>query len=82
MDGTGDHIKQSKSGSERHGSHVFFHMWKLDLKDKCIHKYIISFIYIYTYFKYVFLNMYIYKMFAIVRLFERIRGRWERKKEC
>jgi hypothetical protein len=39
MDGPGDHIKQSKTGSERQSLHVFAHMWKIDPKDKCIDKY-------------------------------------------
>jgi hypothetical protein len=34
--------------------HVFLHMWKLDLKDKCIHKYIHTHIY-----KHMCINMYI-----------------------
>jgi hypothetical protein len=37
MDGTGDHVKQSKAGSEGHRSHVPSHMWCLELKDKCVH---------------------------------------------
>jgi hypothetical protein len=41
MDGTGDHqVTQSKPGSERQSSHISSHMWKLNLKDKYIHKYI------------------------------------------
>jgi hypothetical protein len=40
MDATGDyHVNRSKLGSERQKSHVFSHMWKIDPKDKCIHKY-------------------------------------------
>jgi hypothetical protein len=40
MDGTRDHqIKQSKPGSERQRLRGFYHMWKIDPKDKCIHKY-------------------------------------------
>jgi hypothetical protein len=39
MDGTGDyHIKQNKPGLERQKLHVFSHMWKMDSKDKCVHK--------------------------------------------
>jgi hypothetical protein len=37
MDGTEEiHIKQSKPGSKSQRSHVFPHMWKLDLYIKCI----------------------------------------------
>jgi hypothetical protein len=40
MDGTGDHhVKQSKPGLERQRLHVFFHIWKIDPKDKHIHNY-------------------------------------------
>jgi hypothetical protein len=31
-------IMLSKSGSERQRPHVFFHMWKIDQKDKHVHK--------------------------------------------
>jgi hypothetical protein len=30
----------SKSGSEGQRSHIFPHIWKLNLKDKCINTYI------------------------------------------
>jgi hypothetical protein len=41
MNETGEHhVKQRKSGSKGQKSHVFPHMWKLDLKDTCVHKYI------------------------------------------
>jgi hypothetical protein len=60
MDGTeAHHIKPSKPSSERQRSHVFFHMWKLDLKDKHIHKYIHDHIY----------HVYIQNMFVIMGLF-------------
>jgi hypothetical protein len=50
MDGTGKHnVKRSKPDSGGHRSHIFSHMWKPDLKDKCIHKYISDHIYIYVY---------------------------------
>jgi hypothetical protein len=50
MDGTGDHhAKQRKAGSEGQRPHVLPYLWKLDLKDKCIHKYIHNLIYIHTY---------------------------------
>jgi hypothetical protein len=33
MNGTGDHqVKQNKSASERQISHIFSHIWNLDLK--------------------------------------------------
>jgi hypothetical protein len=32
-------VKRSKPGSERQSLHVFPHMWKIDPKDKHIHKY-------------------------------------------
>jgi hypothetical protein len=39
MNRTGDyHVKQSKPGSERQSMPVFFHMWKIDTKDKFIHR--------------------------------------------
>jgi hypothetical protein len=48
VDETGDHhVKQSKLGSKGQRLHVFPHMWKLDLKDKCTHKYICDIYYIY-----------------------------------
>jgi hypothetical protein len=34
MGGTGDHVKQNESYSERQIHHTFFHMQKLDLKGK------------------------------------------------
>jgi hypothetical protein len=35
MDGSRDHhVKQSKPGSERQISHIFFHVWDLDLKTQ------------------------------------------------
>jgi hypothetical protein len=39
---------QSKTDSERQSLHIFFRVWKLDLKDKGVHKYINDCIYIYT----------------------------------
>jgi hypothetical protein len=47
-------------------------MWKLDLKDTCIYKYIYDYIYIHTYIE---------NMFVIVGLFKGNRGRQERKRE-
>jgi hypothetical protein len=43
-------VKWCKPGSGQR-SHVFTHMWKLDLKDKHIHKYIngLTYIYVHTY---------------------------------
>jgi hypothetical protein len=41
-------IIMSKPGSEGQRLHVFPCMWKLDLKDKYIHKYIYDQIYIHT----------------------------------
>jgi hypothetical protein len=40
MDGTGEHIKLSKPGSEGQRLHDFPHMLNLDLNDKGTHKYI------------------------------------------
>jgi hypothetical protein len=38
MDRTEDHhIKRRKPDSEEQRSHIFPHMWKVDLKDKYIH---------------------------------------------
>jgi hypothetical protein len=34
----GHHVKWSKPGSERKRPHVFSHTWKVDPKDKHIHK--------------------------------------------
>jgi hypothetical protein len=34
----GHHVKWSKPGSENQRPHVFSHMWKIDPKDKQIHK--------------------------------------------
>jgi hypothetical protein len=46
---TGDHhVKRSKPGSERQKLHISPHIWKLDQKDKCIHKYNVI-LYIITY---------------------------------
>jgi hypothetical protein len=40
MDGSREHhVKWSKLGSKSQRSYVFPHMWKLDLKVKCTHKY-------------------------------------------
>jgi hypothetical protein len=38
MDTIGGHVKWSKPGSEKQRLHVFLHMWKIDPKDKHIHK--------------------------------------------
>jgi 16S rRNA A1518/A1519 N6-dimethyltransferase RsmA/KsgA/DIM1 with predicted DNA glycosylase/AP lyase activity len=39
MDATGGHhVKRIKPGSERPRPHVFSHMWKIDPKEKHIHK--------------------------------------------
>jgi hypothetical protein len=48
MDVKGYHIKQNKPGSEEQRCYVFPHMWKLDLKYKCIHKYIYDLVHTYT----------------------------------
>jgi hypothetical protein len=49
MDGTGaHHVKLGKPDSERQRSYVFFHMWKIDPNDKCIHKHKHDNMYIYT----------------------------------
>jgi hypothetical protein len=34
----GHHVKSSKPGSDRQRPHVSSHLWKIDPKDKCIHK--------------------------------------------
>jgi hypothetical protein len=60
MDGTGDqHVKWRKPGSEGQSSYVFPQMWKLDLKDKCIHE-------IYKW-SYVYRHMYICAYICIYR---------------
>jgi hypothetical protein len=39
MDAVREHlVKCSKHGSERQRQHIFSHMWKIDPKDKHIHK--------------------------------------------
>jgi hypothetical protein len=39
MVATGEyHVKSGKPASERQRPHVFSHMWKIDPKDKHIHK--------------------------------------------
>jgi hypothetical protein len=35
------HIEQSKSDSKGQRSHIFHHMWNLDIWDKCTHTYMI-----------------------------------------
>jgi hypothetical protein len=50
VNGTGDfHVRQRKSVSEEQRSHVFPHMWKPVLEDKCIFKWSYVYIYIYIY---------------------------------
>jgi hypothetical protein len=34
----GHNVKLSNSGSGKQRLHVFSHMWKIEPKDKCIHK--------------------------------------------
>jgi hypothetical protein len=53
-------------------------MWKLDLKYKCIHKYIYDLINIYIYRK---REMERDNLAVIVGLFEGTSRRWERKRE-
>jgi hypothetical protein len=39
MDAIGElHVKCGKLGSERQRPHIFLHMWKIDPKDKHIHR--------------------------------------------
>jgi hypothetical protein len=65
MDGTGDYVvKQSKLGSEGQKSH-FLPMWKLDLRDRYLHKY-----------KHDLTQ----KMFLIVGLFERTKEAGQEKR--
>jgi hypothetical protein len=72
MDGTEDyHVRQSKPGSERQRSHVFSHMWKLDLKNKCIYKCVYDLTH--TCVK----KIYIY----LEREHCKTMGRWEKKRE-
>jgi hypothetical protein len=41
MDGTGEHhAKKNELGSKDERSHIFLHMWKLDLYVQCMYKYI------------------------------------------
>jgi hypothetical protein len=43
-------------------SHIFPHKWKLDLKDKCVHKYIDGLTYIYVCILYIlYAHTYIYR---------------------
>jgi hypothetical protein len=68
-DRTGDHhVKRSKPGSERQSSRIFSHMWKIDQKDKHIHK-----------CKYYHIYIERENMFSIVGLFDETKGRRERK---
>jgi hypothetical protein len=64
----------SKEISNCERVHVFYPMWKVGLKDKYTHKCIHGHIYIYRKRKGE-------NMFVIVRLSERTRGKWERKRE-
>jgi hypothetical protein len=73
MNRIGDHnVKWSKPRREIQRSYVFSHMWKLELKDKGIYEYIHDHICIYLYRE---------TMFVIVGMFERTRGRWNKKVE-
>jgi hypothetical protein len=49
MDGTGEHqVKQSSPGSKGQRAYTFPHMWKPDIKNKCIHKYMILYTHMYV----------------------------------
>jgi hypothetical protein len=56
-------VLENKTFSQR--PHIFPHMWKLDLKDKCMHKYI---------------HYHTHNMFTVVGLFEGTKGKQERKR--
>jgi hypothetical protein len=61
-DVTGDHhIKLSTPGLEGQRSHVFPHMWRLDLKDKGIHKYIHDHIYTHVHIAYTCIYMCVWR---------------------
>jgi hypothetical protein len=60
-------ILSEVSQVQKDKGYIFFpHVWKLYMKDKCIHKYIHDYTYIYIYIT--------YKMFVIVKLFEGTGG--------
>jgi hypothetical protein len=70
MDRTREHhVKQSKPGSERQRLRVFFHMWKTDLKDKCIYK-----------CKHDHIHIYMENMCVIVGLFGGTQKEKEKKR--
>jgi hypothetical protein len=70
MDAIWGHVMWSKPGSETQRSHVFFHMWKIEPKDKHIHK-----------TKHDYIQTYMKNMFIIVGLLYGTWGRKERKRE-
>jgi hypothetical protein len=76
----GYHVKQSKPTSERQRSHIFSHMWKMDPKDKCIHKYKHDQICIYVRMN-IYAHTHMHNMFPLVGLFKGTWGRRERKRE-
>jgi hypothetical protein len=67
MDGNEEHhLKWSKPGSKGQSLHGFPHLWKLDLKEKCIQKYMYYPIYgIYIWNPYIFDNIYMWERWYI-----------------
>jgi hypothetical protein len=66
MDAIGGHVKLSKASSGRQRPHVFSHTWKIDTKDKYIHKN-----------KHDHVQTYMYNMFVTELLY----GTWGRRKK-
>jgi hypothetical protein len=64
MDGNGGH----ETGSERKRLPVFSHIWKIYLKDKCIHRN-----------KHDHIHIYIENIFVIVEVHSGTRGRKEKR---
>jgi hypothetical protein len=64
-------VMLSKPGSERQRSNVLSQKWKIDPKNKCIHKY-----------KHDHIDVYRENMFVMEGLFEGTKGRRKRKREC
>jgi hypothetical protein len=55
MDGTAElHVKQRKPSSKNQRSHVFSHMWMLDLQGKCIYRRYMIATYIYILYMYIY----------------------------
>jgi hypothetical protein len=49
------HVKGSRQGSKSQRLYIFSHMWKLDLKVKCTHKYTCDHMYVvYIIYMYIY----------------------------